>query len=105
MAAIKIDPNEYLNAAAEMHNMIAEANEVLMRSAYMVRENVDRCYSVDLPGHEPYTNALLSLMQQCENYAKEIEKQMQIVEKYREYLDECFIPIMPIPDFANLFEG
>lgn len=104
MAAIKIDPNEYLYAASEMHRMIAEANEVLMRSAYMVRENVDRCYSADLPGHEPYTNALLSLMQQCENYAKEIEKQMQVVEKYREYLDEFFMPIMPIPDFAKLLE-
>lgn len=104
MAAIKIDPNEYLCAAAEMHRMIAEANEVLIRSAYMVRENVERCYSADLPGHEPYTNALLSLMQECENYAKEMEKHMQVVEKYREYLDECFMPIMPIPDFAKLLE-
>lgn len=103
MAAIKIDPNEYLCAAAEMHRMIVETNEVLMRSAYMVRENVNRCYNADLPGHEPYTNALLSLMQQCENYAKEIEKQMQVVAKYREYL-ECFMPIMPIPDFSELFE-
>lgn len=67
----------------------------------MVRENVERCYSADLPGHELYTNALLSLMQQCENYAKELEKQMQIVEKYREYLDQC---VTPIPDFAKLIE-
>lgn len=105
MATIKIDPNEFLCAAVEMHSKIAESTDVLRHTAYVVRENVERCYSADLPGHEPYTNALLSLMQQCENYAKELENQMQIVVKYREYLDQCVMPIMPIPDFAKLFEA
>lgn len=35
MAAIKIDPNEYL-CAAEIQKMIAESTDVLMRSAYVV---------------------------------------------------------------------
>lgn len=104
MATIKVDPNEFLCAAAEMHRMIAESHEILMRSAYMVRENVDRCYDAYLPGHEPYINALLSLMQQCEDYAEELGKQMQVIEKYREYLGQCVMPIMPMPDFAKLFE-
>lgn len=93
MATIKIEPDQILNAATEMQVRIAEARECMVRSAYVVNNNVDLCYYAKLMSLEPYTNYFQSALQEFERSIEELDRLMRCVDEYRKYLDDMLRPI------------